>query len=50
MKYLSALKTNYKHLGVENEEFLQPPANIIDPDLFIVGWNPFAAAPKKDEK
>jgi hypothetical protein len=50
MKYLSALKTNYKHLGVENEDFLAPPANIIDPELFIIGWNPFRAPPTKDEK
>lgn len=50
MKYLSALKTNYKHLGTEDEAFLEPPANVIDPDLFVVGWNPFRPPPSKDEK
>ena len=49
MKWISTVKTQYKHLG-EDEDFLKPPVHVIDPSLFVVGWNPFAAPPTKDEK
>jgi hypothetical protein len=36
-KYYSALRTGFKHIAEENnndESFLQPPAHVIDPELF----------------
>ena len=49
MKWISTCKTQFKHLGGD-EEFLKPPVHVIDPSLFVVGWNPFAAPPSKDDK
>ena len=34
MKYYSALRTGYGHLGVEQPP-LEPPAHIIDKELFL---------------
>ena len=40
MKYYSALRTGYAHLGIEQPE-LEPPAHIIDQQLFLF-QNPFS--------
>jgi hypothetical protein len=34
MKYYSALRTGYAHLGIE-EQLLEPPTHIIDQALFL---------------
>ena len=41
MKYYSALRTGYKHLGKEESaKFLEPPEHVVDENLFII-YNPF---------
>ena len=39
-KYYSALRTGFKHLGQEDQAFLEPPSHIIDHNLFLI-HNPF---------
>jgi solute carrier family 38 (sodium-coupled neutral amino acid transporter), member 9 len=51
-KYYSALRTGYKHLANEDfkEDFLATPEHVIDQDLFIIWWNPFAGREEQGKK
>ena len=44
MKYYSALKTGFRHMGNESD-ILQPPVHVIDQNLFLLQI-PFAKARK----
>ena len=34
LKYYSALRTGYAHLGIDSPD-LEPPSHVIDPQLFL---------------
>jgi len=49
MKYISQVKTQYKHLG-HDSKFLEAPEHVLDKDLFIYQWNPFREIKPEDNE